>query len=227
MDILNWIYMKTAGLVKTTANDPNTDLIALGAEVSFTQRGDGYQTYGMTLTDAVFSGETAINTITTGVYDTYPYIITPTFSKSTAKVIDEISGATYVGYKIQGQIELDGATSYLEYLGTVTIKDGVAVPDLGLNWKSTGTVQFSQGPIITIQPLSAINSAEDTGATTTSVQISFISVPSVIGNDVLVDTFINVSPIALVPPPVGNVELIVSFELETLVLEGLNLSFTV
>ena len=48
--------MKAAGLVKTTANDPKTDLVALGAQVPFTKRDDGYQTYAMTLKDAVQSG---------------------------------------------------------------------------------------------------------------------------------------------------------------------------
>lgn len=56
MDILNWLYMKTAGLVKTTANDPNTDLIALGANVGFNKRDDQYQTYAMPLKDAVQAG---------------------------------------------------------------------------------------------------------------------------------------------------------------------------
>ena len=56
MDILNWLYTKTAGLVKTKANDPNTDLIALGANVGFSRRDDQYQTYGMTLKNCVQSG---------------------------------------------------------------------------------------------------------------------------------------------------------------------------
>ena len=51
--------MKTAGLVKTTANDPNTDLIALGANVGFNKRDDQYQTYAMPLKDAVQSGASA------------------------------------------------------------------------------------------------------------------------------------------------------------------------
>lgn len=53
MDILNWLYVKTAGLVKTTANNPDTDLIALGANVGFNRRDDQYQTYAMPLKDAV------------------------------------------------------------------------------------------------------------------------------------------------------------------------------
>lgn len=48
--------MKTAGLVKTTANNPETDLVALGANVGFNKRDDQYQTYAMPLKDAVQSG---------------------------------------------------------------------------------------------------------------------------------------------------------------------------
>lgn len=56
MDILNWLYIKTAGLVRTKANDSNTDLVALGANVGFNKRDDQYQTYAMPLKDAVQSG---------------------------------------------------------------------------------------------------------------------------------------------------------------------------
>ena len=56
MDILNWIYLKTAGLIRTTANNADTDLIVLGAQVPFTTRDDGYQDYAMTLKDAIQSG---------------------------------------------------------------------------------------------------------------------------------------------------------------------------
>ena len=48
--------MKTAGLVKTKANDSKTDLIALGANVGFNKRDDQYQTYAMPLVDVVQSG---------------------------------------------------------------------------------------------------------------------------------------------------------------------------
>lgn len=227
MTILNWLYWKKQQLIKKTANNAETDLVVLGAEVPFTTRDDGYQDYAMTLKDAVFSGETAANTITTGVYDTYPYVVTPTLTKSTTKIVDETSGVTYVGYKLQGQIQLNAATSYLEYLGTTTVKDGLTLLNTGLIWKSTGSVQFSQGSTTIIQPLSYINLAKDTGATTTTVQIYFATVPSVIGNDILVDIFIDVSPISVLPPPVGDVELIVSFQLELTALEQLELTFNV
>ena len=51
MDILNWLYLRKEQLIKTTVNNPTTDLLVLGAEVPLTKRGDGYQSYGMTVQD--------------------------------------------------------------------------------------------------------------------------------------------------------------------------------
>ena len=56
MDILNWLYLKSQQLIKTKANDPNSDLVVLGANVGFNKRDDQYQTYAMPLVDAVQSG---------------------------------------------------------------------------------------------------------------------------------------------------------------------------
>jgi hypothetical protein len=56
MTILNWLYWKKQQLIRTEANNAETDLIVLGAEVPFTTRDDGYQDYAMTLKDAVQSG---------------------------------------------------------------------------------------------------------------------------------------------------------------------------
>ena len=87
MDILNWLYTKTAGLVKTKANDPNTDLIALGANVGFNRRDDQYQTYGMTLKNCVQSG-------CTGNTKHYPLNITATsvVTVDTPRGIIDITG---------------------------------------------------------------------------------------------------------------------------------------
>lgn len=56
MDILNWIYLKTSELIRTKANNADTDLIAVGANVTFGKRGDSYQTYAMPLKDLVQAG---------------------------------------------------------------------------------------------------------------------------------------------------------------------------
>jgi hypothetical protein len=56
MDILNWLYIKSQQLIRTKANDPNSDLVVLGANVGFNKRDDQYQTYAMPLSAAVQSG---------------------------------------------------------------------------------------------------------------------------------------------------------------------------
>jgi len=59
MTILNWLYLKKQQLIRTEANNADTDLIVLGAQVPFTTRDDGYQDYAMPLKDAVQSGNQA------------------------------------------------------------------------------------------------------------------------------------------------------------------------
>jgi hypothetical protein len=108
MDILNWLYTKTAGLVKTKANDPNTDLIALGANVGFNRRDDQYQTYGMTLKNCVQSGCTGntkhyeLNITATNVVtvDTPRGIIDITGMGSSAPLTPDIAFATSVSFII-------------------------------------------------------------------------------------------------------------------------------
>ena len=56
MDILNWLYLRKQQLIRTEANDASTDLLVLGADVPFTTRGDGYQSYAMPLANAIQSG---------------------------------------------------------------------------------------------------------------------------------------------------------------------------
>lgn len=143
MDILNWLYMKTAGLVKTQANDAATDLVALGAEVPFTTRGDGYQTYSMTLADAVHAGCAENNTLRTGIFDIFPFAIgLPVMLKTCTRVIDTPAFPTFLavnlqGYKISGSLVLTaGSSSDVVYLGTV---ENAGFFD-GFPWKITGTV---------------------------------------------------------------------------------------
>lgn len=59
MDILNWLYIKTQDLIKTKPSNAETDLVAIGGEVPFTTRGDGYLTYGMTIKDLSVAGDVA------------------------------------------------------------------------------------------------------------------------------------------------------------------------
>jgi hypothetical protein len=86
MDILNWLYMKTQGLVRTEANNPETDLVALGANVGFQKRDDQYQTYAMPLKDLSVAGDVA-NT----AYYTVDLNTTPVVNVTTQKGVIEIT----------------------------------------------------------------------------------------------------------------------------------------
>ena len=49
MDILNWVYLIKNKFTRTTVENPATDLVVLGADVSYQKRGDKYQNYVMTV----------------------------------------------------------------------------------------------------------------------------------------------------------------------------------
>lgn len=59
MDILNWLYLRKEQLIRKTANNPETDLVAVGADVSFAKRDDQYKTYAMPIKDLVNSADAA------------------------------------------------------------------------------------------------------------------------------------------------------------------------
>lgn len=86
MDILNWIYIKTQGLIRTTPSNADTDLVAIGGQVPFTTRDDGYQTYGMTVKDLSVAGDVA-NT----AYYTLDYSQGTTVNVTTQKGVIEIT----------------------------------------------------------------------------------------------------------------------------------------
>jgi len=110
MTILNWLYLKKQQLIRTEANNADTDLIVLGAEVPFTTRDDGYQDYAMPLKNAVQSGCTAntkhyeldmaiTNTVTVdtprGIIDvlntgTLPFSPDPAYGSSVFFLIDNL-----------------------------------------------------------------------------------------------------------------------------------------
>jgi hypothetical protein len=184
MDILNWLYMRTAGLVKTTANDANNDLIAVGANVGFNKRDDQYQTYAMPIKDLVQSGlqvdtahyeldiaDTNVVTVNTtrGIIDIIGMggeaALTPdaAFGSSTAFYINNPEldltvgnrDNVYVQYSVYyNQTVDDNAIPYL-------ISTGFINPGLGLNLynanPATALVKNWQGPLYVYFELYQIN----------------------------------------------------------------------
>jgi hypothetical protein len=101
MDILNWIYLVKNKFTRTTVENPATDLLVLGADVSYTKRGDKYQNYVMPVTDFATSIAPALydtanvtqgTSITTGVTVNAATGIITTFSATTAATSTEATG---------------------------------------------------------------------------------------------------------------------------------------
>jgi len=165
MDILNWLYLQKAKLIRTEANNASTDLLALGANATFLKRGDKYKTYAMTLADAVASGCMENNTLKTGIYDEYPWPITPVMLPTCTRIEDYPAFPTslavnLVGYKVQGTYDLqENDTVVVEYIGTVENVNGNNL--FGLPWKTVGSV----GAFVNVPFPSPFVSAFANGAT--------------------------------------------------------------
>lgn len=86
MDILNWLYIRKEQLIRKTANNSKTDLVAIGADVTFAKRDDRYKTYAMTIKDMSVAGGVA-NT----AYYTVDLNTTSTVNVTTQKGVIEIT----------------------------------------------------------------------------------------------------------------------------------------
>lgn len=229
MDILNWLYLKKQQLIKKEANNASTDIVALGAEVPFTTRGDGYQTYAMTLADAVASGCMENNTFKTGIYDMYPFPVTPSMLPTCTKIEDTpgfptMFAANLVGYKVSGVYELDSAnsTTIVEYLGTIETTDGS-----NLNmfpWKTSGTVTSSpNGPFPTPIVCAFANGAtiEDDNGDAVPAELMTIAIDQYSFDGA--DLYLVAASSTAVDTILGDA----SFEYEFLTIEGTPIKFTI
>ena len=222
MDILNWLYLRKQQLIRTKPNNSKTDLIALGAEVPFTKRGDGNQTYAMPLSDAVTSVCVENNTYKTGIFDDYPWYITPSMLSTCTRVENTRSGLfapNLVGYKVGGSYDLNQPNPIVvEYIGTVESTDGNYI--FNLPWKSSGTV----GAFVNAPFMSPFANAA------TIADINNDAIPAELMTIVLdyyapdaVDLYLVVTS----NTAVDAMRAVISFEYEFLEIEGQPIKFTI
>lgn len=229
MDILNWLYLKRQQLIKTKANNPETDLVVLGAEVPFTQRGDGYQDYAMSLKDAVASGCVANNTYKAGIYDVYPWIIEPSMLPTCTRIEDYPAFPTafvanLVGYKVSGATFINNDNYLVEYIGTVEI----ANPMMGsyLPWQVRGNVTtYGDGVVPNMSSAFASGAlVRDLGNSDNYVPADYMGISVDEYAPGAFDLYLVVgSTLSL-----GNIVAdLISFEWEFLTIEGLDVKFTI
>ena len=153
MDILNWLYLVKKKFARDTVENPDKDLIVLGADVSFQKRGDKYQSYVVPFGSAV--AELDGNILRTGIYDMstnggdYTLAATPIMTKVTDKIIDTPASPTYVnvdmqGWKVSASVDIDnGWQGDLIYMGSVEFQN-YPFWDM-MPWKTTGQVYTWNG----------------------------------------------------------------------------------
>ena len=143
MDILNWLYLVKKKFTRTSVENPDTDLIALGADVTYAKRGDKYQSYVVPFGSAV--AELEGNVLRTGIYDEPPFAIGyPVMHKTTTKVIDTPAAPTFIsvdlqGWKVSGSVDIsDGVAADAIYLGSIEFD---SIPFWSVfPWKTSGQV---------------------------------------------------------------------------------------
>jgi len=114
MDILNWLYLVKNKFTRTTIENPATDLVVLGADVSYAKRGDKYQNYVMTAQDFGISAK--------GYKSTVLYIGQKTTNPPAVEnvLINEIGGTWSGIYNGIGDYSLVNSDTTLNFINSTT-----------------------------------------------------------------------------------------------------------
>jgi len=169
--------------------------------------------------------------ISTPVLDIFPWPIFPKFEKTCTEVRDTSGqGLNFQGYKITGSIQNFGDTGYENYLGTIRIKNGYLNQSVEIPFKSNGLVTYYpdsfMGSISVSNPLSAVNKAWDSDNNyTVYFDTEFVQFITQDGDDMIID-IVNFSYDSdLNVDPVFVMEYVMSFELELLLPNSVEISY--
>ena len=164
----------------------------------------------------------------TGIYDIYPFPVTPSMIKGNTKVIDTPAYPTMFpfnleSYKVGGVYELGSAddTFIVEYIGTVETTDGSFLEVFP--FKTTGTVTSSPswpGPSPVISSFANGASVTDDVDDLVPAELMFIAIDQYAPDGA--DMFL----IAASSTAVDNINGDAAFEFEFLTIEGTPLKFT-
>jgi hypothetical protein len=140
MDILNWVYLIKNKFTRTTVENPATDLVVLGADVSYQKRGDKYQNYVMTVEDFLASAARP--------YKVYTALLTQSGGDDELQIT---GGTLTVGVSYQVDINTGGADftnvgAPNNEIGTWFVATGTTPTSWG-----TGALLYNTGaPVVTV-----------------------------------------------------------------------------
>ena len=225
MDILNLIsWIKES---RRITKAPEGSMVAVG--VPNNKRDDKFLQTAMTLNDAVASGCTANNTYKTGIFDQWPFVVTPAMIKTCTRIQDTPAYPTFFaanleGYKIGGIYELGSANStfIVEYLGTIETTDGSYLNIFP--WKTSGTVStYPNAPLPTPVVSAFANNASvtDDNGDLVPAELMTIAIDQYSPNGA--DVYL----IATSSTAIATINGEAAFEFEFLTTEDTSLSFTI
>ena len=163
------------------------------------------------------------------LFENLPFIVQPTFTKTCTQITNTIQGGApnLKGYKLAGSTVLLGDTSYETYLGTIRIINGTLNMSFPISWKVSGSVFWITEPVLITEPLGRINRAWDSDGQSILIESDFVNFYDFDGDDLIIDVVLFVDVSELAPNPlVGDLELYVSFELETLIFDNQEVVYT-
>lgn len=158
MDILNWVYLIKNKFTRTTVENPATDLVVLGADVSYQKRGDKYQNYVMTVEDFAASLPAP-----EPAYKVYTALLTQSGGDAPVATVLEntIEITPSFAYNNVGQysIEFPGLFPYAEGFGQVltffTTSNSGSFTYLGQTFPSTSYISIGTRAGYTVGPFTA------------------------------------------------------------------------
>jgi hypothetical protein len=166
------------------------------------------------------------------LFENIPFIVQPTFTKTCTQITNTIQGGApnLKGYKLARSAVLYGDTSYETFLGTIRIINGTLNISFPILWKVSGSVFWedpSFEPVLITEPLGRINRGLDSNGGTILIESDFVNFYDFDGDDLIIYVVLFVGVSELAPNPlVGDLELYVSFELETLIFDNQEVVYT-
>jgi hypothetical protein len=189
MDIVNWIYLKKAELIRDTISSPE-DLVLLGADVSFDKRGDKYLTYAVPVSLLTGGGGSGITLKTNGT-DNAVQDVLDLVEGDNITLTDNGDGSVTIDAAI-GLIDADNGLNIgapgVAYLGGTLLETTTIDTTSQYQLNITGANNQVKGEVLFVENTSSANSSVialnvncDIGRAITATSISGI------GIDVTVD----------------------------------------
>lgn len=166
MDIVNWLYLKKAELIKTELNRAD-DLILLGADVGFDNRGDKYLSYAMPFSAFVeaIAGEivvTGITLKTNGVNNTVQNILNLVEGDNIV-LTDNGNGSVTIDGAPSGIVDADNGLNIgapgIAYLGGALLETTTIDTTSQYQLNITGANNQVKGEVLFVENTSSANSS--------------------------------------------------------------------